>query len=82
MAFLCVLGVNAAPSGTGTKADPYVIADGDTYVVNDIVYASFTAPADGTLSLAWLVLPDIYVGGWNSVECFNGCGCKLFFFGG
>ena len=35
----------------GTKEDPYVIADGDTYVVNDIVYASFTAPADGTLSL-------------------------------
>lgn len=33
------------------KEDPYVIADGDTYVVNDIVYASFTAPADGTLSL-------------------------------
>lgn len=51
MAFLCVLGVNATPSGTGTKEDPYVIADGDTYVVNDIVYASFTAPADGTLSL-------------------------------
>lgn len=51
MAFLCVLGVNAAPSGSGTKEDPYVIADGDTYVVNDIVYASFTAPADGTLSL-------------------------------
>lgn len=45
------LGVNAAPSGSGTKEDPYVIADGDTYVVNDIVYASFTAPADGTLSL-------------------------------
>lgn len=44
-------GVNAAPSGSGTKEDPYVIADGDTYVVNDIVYASFTAPADGTLSL-------------------------------
>lgn len=39
------------PSGSGTKEDPYVIADGDTYVVNDIVYASFTAPADGTLSL-------------------------------
>lgn len=51
MAFLCVLGVNATPSGSGTKEDPYVIADGDTYVVNDIVYASFTAPADGTLSL-------------------------------
>lgn len=33
MAFLCVLGVNATPSGTGTKEDPYVIADGDTYVV-------------------------------------------------
>lgn len=51
MAFLCVLGVNATPSGSGTKEDPYVIADGDTDVVNDIVYASFTAPADGTLSL-------------------------------
>ena len=51
MAFLCALGVYAAPSGSGTKEDPYVIADGDTYVVNDIVYASFTAPADGTLSL-------------------------------
>lgn len=51
MAFLCALGVNATPSGSGTKEDPYVIADGDTYVVNDIVYASFTAPADGTLSL-------------------------------
>ena len=45
------MGVNATPSGSGTKEDPYVIADGDTYVVNDIVYASFTAPADGTLSL-------------------------------
>lgn len=45
------LGGHATPSGSGTKEDPYVIADGDTYVVNDIVYASFTAPADGTLSL-------------------------------
>lgn len=46
MAFLCVLGVNATPSGTGTKEDPYVIADGDTYVVgkNVTTYASFTAP--------------------------------------
>lgn len=42
----------------GTKEDPYVIADGDTYVVNDIVYASFTAPADGTLSLKH---------GWSSI---------------
>lgn len=45
------LGGQSTPSGSGTKEDPYVIADGDTYVVNDIVYASFTAPADGTLSL-------------------------------
>lgn len=45
------LGGQCYPSGSGTKEDPYVIADGDTYVVNDIVYASFTAPADGTLSL-------------------------------
>lgn len=51
MAFLCALGAYAAPSGSGTQEDPYVIADGDTYFVNDIVYASFTAPADGTLSL-------------------------------
>lgn len=29
MAFLCVLGVNATPSGSGTKEDPYVIADGE-----------------------------------------------------
>ena len=48
MAFLCVLGVNAAPSGSGTQEDPYVIADGDNYVVNAPVYASFTAPGDGT----------------------------------
>lgn len=49
MAFLCVLGVNATPSGTGTKEDPYVIADGDTYVVgkNVTTYASFTAPEEG-----------------------------------
>lgn len=37
MAFLCVLGVNATPSGTGTKEDPYVIADGDTYVVGKML---------------------------------------------
>ena len=34
MAFLCVLGVNATPTGSGTQEDPYVIADGDNYVVN------------------------------------------------
>lgn len=44
MAFLCVLGVNATPTGTGTQEDPYVIADGDVYKVDDPVYASFTAP--------------------------------------
>lgn len=53
MAFLCVLGVNATPSGSGTQEDPYVIADGDTYVVgkNVTTYASFTAPEDGVLTL-------------------------------
>ena len=53
MAFLCALGAYAAPSGSGTKDDPYVIADGDTYVINSNVYASFTAPADGTLTLSY-----------------------------
>lgn len=53
MAFLCVLGVHAVPTGSGTQEDPYVIADGDTYVIPEetTVYASFTAPADGTLRL-------------------------------
>lgn len=51
MAFLCVLGVNATPTGSGTQEDPYVIADGDNYVVNAPVLASFTAPGDGTLTL-------------------------------
>lgn len=43
MAFLCALGVYAAPSGSGTQEDPYVIADGDTYVVskNVTTFASF-----------------------------------------
>lgn len=46
MAFLCALGVYAAPTGTGTEEDPYVIADGDTYVIpgGATVYSSFTAP--------------------------------------
>lgn len=53
MAFLCALGVYAAPTGTGTEEDPYVIADGDTYVipVGATVYSSFTAPSKGTLKL-------------------------------
>lgn len=45
------LGGQCYPKRFGYQRGPYVIADGDTYVVNDIVYASFTAPADGTLSL-------------------------------
>lgn len=48
MAFLCALGVYAAPTGAGTQEDPYVIADGDNYVINDVVYSKFTATADGT----------------------------------
>lgn len=54
MALLCALGVYAAPTGSGTQEDPYVIADGDTYVIpqETTVYASFTAPADGTLKLS------------------------------
>lgn len=52
MAFLCALGVYATPTGTGTQEDPYVIADGDVYMVDDPVYASFTAPGDGTLTLS------------------------------
>lgn len=58
MAFLCVLGVNAAPTGSGTQEDPYVIADGDNYVVNAPVYASFTAPGDGTLTLSYNLMKD------------------------
>lgn len=53
MAFLCALGVYAAPTGTGTEEDSYVIADGDTYVIpgGATVYSSFTAPSKGTLKL-------------------------------
>lgn len=58
MAFLCVLGGNAAPSGSGTQEDPYVIADGDVYKVDDPVYASFTAPGDGTLTLSYNLMKD------------------------
>lgn len=43
MAFLCVLGVNATPSGTGTKEDPYVIADGDCTSLN-LVYFKESFP--------------------------------------
>lgn len=41
------------PTGTGTEEDPYVIADGDTYVIpgGATVYSSFTAPSKGTLKL-------------------------------
>lgn len=52
------LGVYAAPSGSGTQEDPYVIADGDVYMVDDSVYASFTAPGDGTLTLSYNLMKD------------------------
>lgn len=58
MAFLCALGVSATPTGTGTQEDPYVIADGDVYMVDDPVYASFTAPGDGTLTLSYNLMKD------------------------
>ena len=58
MAFLCALGVYATPTGTGTQEDPYVIADGDVYMVDDPVYASFTAPGDGTLTLSYNLMKD------------------------
>lgn len=58
MAFLCVLGINATPTGSGTQEDPYVIADGDVYMVDDPVYASFTAPDDGTLTLSYFLMKD------------------------
>jgi hypothetical protein len=35
-----------------------VIADGDNYVVNAPVYASFTAPGDGTLTLSYNLMKD------------------------
>lgn len=52
------LGVYATPTGTGTQEDPYVIADGDVYMVDDPVYASFTAPGDGTLTLSYILMKD------------------------
>lgn len=53
MAFLCALGVYAAPSGSGTQEDPYVVVEGDSYVIpsGETVYSSFTAPSNGTLRL-------------------------------
>lgn len=53
MAFLCALGVYAAPSGSGTETDPYVVNVGDSYVIpaGKTVYSKFTAPSSGTLKL-------------------------------
>ena len=50
----CVTGAWAL-TGTGTESDPYVVQDGDQYVISagaGSVYISFTAPEDGTLNLA------------------------------
>lgn len=52
------LGGQCSPERFGYQEDPYVIADGDNYVVNAPVYASFTAPGDGTLTLSYNLMKD------------------------
>ena len=50
----CVTGAWAI-TGSGTESDPYVVQDGDQYLIpagSGSVYISFTAPEDGTLNLA------------------------------
>lgn len=54
MALFGVLGMYAAPaSGDGTEANPYIVADGDTYAVgaNQKVYIQFTTTSATTLTL-------------------------------
>lgn len=52
-ALLCATNLYAVP-GSGTEADPYVVADGDTYSIptGEKVYIKFSATEDGTLTLA------------------------------
>ena len=52
-ALLCATNLYAVP-GSGTEADPYVVADGDTYNIpaGEKIYIKFSAPSDGTLTLA------------------------------
>ena len=54
MALFGVLGMYAAPaSGDGTEANPYIVADGDTYAVgaSQKVYIQFTTTSATTLTL-------------------------------
>lgn len=52
-ALMCCMTNAWALSGTGTEADPYVVADGETFTIpaNTKVWFRFTAPGDGTLDL-------------------------------
>ena len=54
MALFGVLGMYAAPaSGDGTEANPYIVADGDTYAVgaSQKVYIQITTTSATTLTL-------------------------------
>lgn len=53
MALLGVIGMYAAPTGSGTEADPYVVSSGDTYDMpkGSMTWISFTADKTGTLKL-------------------------------
>ena len=54
---MCLGGI-CNPDRYGSQEDPYVIADGGVYKVDDPVYASFTAPGDGTLTLSYNLMKD------------------------
>ena len=53
MALLGVIGMYAAPTGSGTEADPYLVSSGDTYDMpkGSMTWISFTADKTGTLKL-------------------------------
>lgn len=53
MALLGVIGMYAAPTGSGTEEDPYVVSSGDTYDMpkSSMTWISFTADKTGTLKL-------------------------------
>ena len=53
MALLGVIGIYAAPTGSGTEEDPYVVSNGDTYDMpkSSMTWISFTADKTGTLKL-------------------------------
>ena len=53
MALLGVIGMYAAPTGSGTEADPYLVSSGDTYDMpkSSMTWISFTADKTGTLKL-------------------------------